>query len=367
MLQLILSLLALSGIGALLALLLEIADSYIANYGENHVLINDDRDLVVKGGNPLLFTLMENQIFIPSACGGKGTCSLCKLKVLDGGGPVLPTETPYLDKEELREHVRLSCQVKVRNDLKIEIPEELFLIKEFHVNVAEIEDLTPNIKRLHLKILTPEEGISFKAGQYVQLEVPKYEMTRGPEYRAYSVASSAGENHDLELAITKVPDGAVTTYVHDYLKVGEELIVNGPFGEFYLRDSDRDILFIATGSGLAPIKSILHQMEEEGIKRKATLFFGARTRKDLLYYDKLRDFEKRLPNFTFFPTLSRPTEEDQWDGEKGRVTDLIEKHIAENANIQVYICGAPTMVDSCEDILTKKGIPEDQIFYDKFE
>ncbi|MDB4444604.1 2Fe-2S iron-sulfur cluster binding domain-containing protein [bacterium] len=367
MLQLILSLLALSGIGALLALLLEIADSYIANYGESHILINNEKDVVVEGGSPLLFSLMENEIFIPSACGGKGTCSMCKLRVLDGGGPVLPTETPYLNKDEMHNNVRLSCQVKVRNDLKIEIPEELFLVKEFLVRVGEIEDLTPSMKALHLKILTPEEGISFKAGQYIQLEVPKYELTRGPEYRAYSVASGAGEAHDLELVITKVPDGAVTTYVHDYLKINEELRINGPYGDFYLRDSDRDILFIATGSGLAPIKSMLHQIEKEEIKRKTTLFFGARTRKDLLYYEKLRDFEKHIPNFAFVPTLSRPTEEDQWDGEKGRVTDLIEKHIPENANIQVYICGAPTMVDSCEDILKKKGIPVEQIFYDKFE
>ena len=127
MLQLILSLLILSAIGAFLALLLEIADSYIANYGDSHILINNDKDLVVKGGSPLLFTLMENQIFIPSACGGKGTCSMCKLKVLEGGGPVLPTETPYLNTEELQGHVRLSCQVKVRNDLSIQIPEALFL------------------------------------------------------------------------------------------------------------------------------------------------------------------------------------------------------------------------------------------------
>jgi len=367
MFQLILSLLVISGIGALLALLLEIADSYIANYGESHILINDEKDVVVKGGSPLLFSLMENEIFIPSACGGKGTCSMCKLKVLEGGGPVLPTETPYLDKQELHDHVRLSCQVKVRNDLKIEIPEELFLVKEFRVNVEAIEDLTPNSKGLDLKIPTPEEGISFKAGQYIQLEVPRYEMTRGPEYRAYSLASSAKETHDLELVITKVPDGAVTTYVHDYLKVGEELRVNGPYGDFYLRDSDSDILLIATGSGLAPVKSILHQIEEEQIGRKTTLFFGARTRKDLLLHERIKEFEKTIPNFTFIPTLSRPTDDDQWDGEKGRVTDLIEKYVPENANLQVYICGAPTMVESCEERLKKKGIPETQIFYDKFE
>jgi len=367
MLQLILSLIAISGIGALLALFLEIADSYIADYGESHILINNEKDLVVEGGSPLLFTLMANEIFIPSACGGKGTCSLCKLRIREGGGPVLPTETPYLSKEELEKDVRLSCQVKVRNDLKIEIPEELFKIKEFRVKVEKLEDLTDEIKAIRLKILDDEEGISFKPGQYVQLKVPKYKMTRESEYRAYSVASSSESSRNLELLITKVDDGAVTTYVHDHMKDGEELTINGPFGDFYLQASGKDILLIATGSGLAPLLSILHQIEKEQIDRKTTLFFGARRVKDLLYYDELKAFEKRLHEFTFIPTLSRPTEEDHWQGEKGRVTNLIEKHIPENAPMEVYICGSIVMVESCEELLKKKGISEENIFYDKFE
>ena len=298
---------------------------------------------------------------------GKGTCSLCKLRVQEGGGPVLPTETPYLSKEELENDVRLSCQVKVRNDLKIEIPEELFKIKEFRVSIEKVIDITDDIKSIQLKILTDEEGISFKPGQYVQLKVHKYKMTRESEYRAYSVASSSEESRDLELLITKVADGAVSTYVHDYMKEGEELTINGPYGEFYLQESEKDILLIATGSGLAPLLSILHQIEKEKIDRKTTLFFGARTVKDLLYYDEVKAFETRLPDFTFMPTLSRPTEEDRWQGEKGRVTNLIEKYISENAPLEVYICGSIVMVESCEDLLKKKGISEENIFYDKFE
>ena len=367
MLQLVLSLLVISGIGALLALLLEIADRYIADYGEAHIVVNEEKDLVVTGGSPLLASLMEEGIFIPSACGGKGTCSLCKLKVLEGGGPVLPTETPYLSEEELKTNVRLSCQVKVRNDLKIEIPEELFLIKEFRVRTEHIEDLAPNIKEIQLAILEPEEGIIFKSGQYIQLQVPKYELTKEPEYRAYSISSSAEEHDKIELIVGRVYGGAVTTYVHDYLKEGEELLINGPYGEFYLRDSDRDILMVATGTGLAPIKSILHQMQKEQIQRKTTVYFGARTRKDLFYYEALKEFEETIPNFIFVPTLSRPTEEDKWEGEIGRVTKLIEKNITENAPVDVYICGAPAMVDSCTDLLEKKGIPKDRIFFDKFD
>lgn len=367
MVQLLLSLLAISGIGAVLALLLEIADSYIADYGEKHILINEEKDLLVEGGNPLLFSLMEEGIFIPSACGGRGTCAYCKVKVLEGGGPVLPTETPYLTPDEVKENVRLSCQLKVKNHIRMHIPEEFFLIKEFTVKVEKIEDLTPDTKGLHLKILSPEEGITFKPGQYIQLQVPKYELIKEPEYRAYSVSSGSGDHQRLELVITKVPGGAVSTYVHDYMKEGEELIINGPYGDFYLRDSENDVLLIATGSGLAPIKSILDQIERDQILRKTSLFFGARKPRDLYYFEELKELERIIPNFTFVPTLSRPTEEDQWEGERGRVTDLIERYIPDNASIEVYICGAPAMVESCEELLKKKNIPQEMVFYDKFE
>jgi Na+-transporting NADH:ubiquinone oxidoreductase subunit F len=367
MLPFFLSILAISGIGALLAIFLEIAHAYLGDYGESHILINQEKDLLVKGGNSLLYSLMDEGIFIPSACGGKGTCAYCKVKVLEGGGPVLPTETPYLSQEELSDHTRLSCQVKIRNDISIEIPEELFLVREYKVKVDTIEDLTPDIKGLHLTVLTPEEGISFKPGQYVQLQIPQYKLTKGSEYRAYSISSSSEEHHKVELIITRVPEGAVSTYAHDYLKVGDELLIQGPFGDFFLRESERDILLIGTGSGLAPLKSILHQIHRQQIQRMTTLLFGARTRKDLYYYEELKSLERQIAHFTFTPILSRPTEEDKWDGEQGRVTNLIEKDVPEGAPIDAYICGSPAMVQSCVDLLKEKGISEERILFDKFE
>lgn len=366
MLQLLLSLLAISGIAALLALLLELADSFIADYGESHILINEEKDVLVEGGSPLLFTLMDQKIFIPSACGGKGTCALCKVKISEGGGPVLPTETPYLSKEEREGHVRLSCQVKVKSDLKIEIPEELFRIKEFKVVVERMENLTPDNKGIRLKILSPEEGITFKAGQYVQLQIPKYERTKGPEFRAYSIASSSEERHAVELVITRVPEGAVSTYVHDYVREGDQLTIIGPYGDFHLRDSERDILMVATGSGLAPIKSILHQLKSEDTQRNVTLFFGDKKRPDLLYYDQLNKMAQEMSNLTYTPALSRANDEDGWNGERGRVTNLIEKYVPDEAPVDVYICGVPAMVESCVELLGKKGIPGERIFYDKF-
>ena len=361
------------GIGALvvlagiLAAFLELADRFLADYGERQITINQEKQVTVQGGKSLLAALMDEKIFIPSACGGRGTCGYCKVKVLEGGGPVLPTETPYLTKEDLENHVRLSCQVKVRNDLVIWIPEEIFLVKEYVARVASVEPLTPRIKALKLEILEPTEGITFKPGQYVQLEVPKYELTKGPEYRAYSIASSARKRHELELVITKVPEGAVSTYVHDFLKQGDTLRLSGPYGDFYLRPSERDILFIATGSGLAPILSMLDQLASEGGERKVTLFFGARTRKDLYYEDRIERIQDSLPQFNYIFSLSRPTEEDRWEGEKGRVTNLIEKYVDQGAQLDVYMCGAPQMVESCKKLLLKKGIPEEQMFYDTFD
>ncbi|MBW1817973.1 MAG: 2Fe-2S iron-sulfur cluster binding domain-containing protein [Deltaproteobacteria bacterium] len=367
MLQTLIGLLVLGGIAAVLALLLEIAYAFIADYGECHVIINEEKDLAVEGGSPLLATLAEQGIFIPSGCGGKGTCSLCKLRVLEGGGPLLPTETPYLNPEEREGNVRLSCQVKVRNDLRIQIPEELFLVKEFRVSVEDIRELTPAIRGVRFAILSPEEGITFKPGQYLQLRIPKYKLSKEPEFRAYSISSSARDRHAVELVITKAPDGVVSTYVHDFLKKGDELTVTGPFGDFFLRDGDRGILLIATGSGLAPVKSILHQVEEERIERKTTLFFGAKTPNDLYYFDRLREFEKTVTGFKLMPVLSRTTEADEWEGEKGRVTDLIKKYIPDNAGVDVYICGSPVMVQSCVEVLTAKGVPEERIFFDEFE
>ena len=165
--QMIIGILVIAGIGTLLALLLELAGTFIADYGPCQLNINNKKEVEVKGGNPLLFSLAEQGIFIPSACGGKGTCAYCKVKVLEGGGPVLPTETPYLSAQEMEDNVRLSCQVKVRNDLALEIPEELFLIQEFMVRVKNIKDLTPQVKSLNLEILSQKEIISFKPGQYI--------------------------------------------------------------------------------------------------------------------------------------------------------------------------------------------------------
>ncbi len=366
MAEILLSLVALSCLGAGLAFLLEVADSYLGFYGECHIDINGgEKELTVQGGGSLLSTLMEQGIFIPSACGGRGSCGYCKVKVHEGGGPLLPTETPWLGPEEVQAQVRISCQVKVREDMAIEIPPELFLIKEFRSRVEGLRDLTDEMKELRLRLMEPD-AVTFKAGQYIQFQVPEYEQCPESVYRAYSIASPSHEPNGITLIVTRVPGGLATTYIHDILKEGDEVVFNGPYGDFYLRDSSREIFLVATGSGLAPIMSILHQIAEEGISRRTTLIFGARHKKDLFYLEEMEALKQRIPDLEVILTLSRPEEEDRWEGERGRVTNVLEKIIKDGADKEAYLCGNPAMVESCVELLTKKGIPRELIFYDKF-
>lgn len=365
MVQLLLSLVALSCIGAGLAFLLEVADSYLGFYGECRIDINGgEKELTVQGGSSLLSTLMEQGIFIPSACGGRGSCGYCKLRVHEGGGPLLPTETPWLEPEEVKENVRISCQIKVRGDMDIEIPPELFLIKEFRSRVEALRNLTDQIKELRLRLTGPD-AITFKPGQYIQFQVPEYEQCPESVYRAYSIASAAYEPNGITLVITRAPGGLATTYIHEVLKEGDEVTFNGPYGDFHLRDSDREILLVATGSGLAPIMSILRQIAKEGITRKTTLIFGARQEKNLFYLKEIQALKERIPGLEVFFTLSSP-EEDRWEGERGRVTDVLEKIVRNGANKEAYLCGNPAMIEATVELLIKKGIPEELIFYDKF-
>jgi len=353
------------GLTILLAIVLLIADATIANCGEVRISINDERKLTVRGGQSLLATLKEEKIFIPSACGGRGSCGLCKLRVLEGGGDPLATETPWLSEDEIADRVRLSCQVRVKNDLKIVVPEQLFTVTQYETEVVSLRDLTHDIKEVRLKMVDPAR-IEFIPGQFIQFEVPPYDLTDEPVYRAYSIASDAGNRGEIDLEIRYVPNGICTTYVHRHLKEGDRVTINGPYGDFYLRDTDREILFIAGGSGMAPIRSILFSMVSRSISRKATYFFGARTKRDLFLLDEMAGFEKRLSDFRFVPALSEPASEDNWKGETGLVTEVLDRHVSDASEKEAYLCGSPLMIDACVEVLKGKGLPEERIYYDKF-
>ncbi len=335
-------------------------------FGECEISINEEEEpRKVQGGSTLLASLKEHEIFIPSACGGRGSCGLCKVKVLDGGGPLLPTETPHLSKDEIENQIRVSCQIKVRSDIVVEIPEEILTLREYRTLVEKIVDLNYDTKLIRLKLVEPAE-ISFKPGQYVQLETPPYGKTPEPVYRAYSIGSSPSENTAIELIIRLVPNGICTTFVFDVLKEGDSITMNGPYGDFYLRDTDTEIVFIAGGSGIAPIRSILYRMAEEGSPRKSSFFYGANELRDLYLVEEMKAFEKRIPNFAYVPSIARPVPDEDWQGESGLVTEVVGRYVKDGSSIEAYLCGSPGMIDASIKSLKSKGVTDGHIFYDKF-
>ena len=364
--------LAIGAISALLAAIIAIVDALVNNYGECKIDINEGQKvLTVMGGMPLLASLAGERIFIPSACGGRGSCGVCKVKAISDVGPVLPTELPYLDEEEKLSGTRLSCQLKVKSDLAIAIPEELFNIQEIEGVVESIKDMTYDIKEVRVTLVEPKE-ISFKAGQYAQLEARPYGKVKAPTQRAYSMSSSPSDKNHLEFFVRLVPGGIVTTFVFEDLKENDKIRLIGPIGEFHMQDTDALKICIAGGSGMAPIKSILFDMYESGDTGKEVwYFFGARTRKDLFYVEEMEELEKKWPSCHFVSALSEPTAEDKWDGEVGLITDVLDRFFKEKikANgkpMEGYLCGSPGMIDACIRVMTSNGITDDNIYYDKF-
>lgn len=358
--------LSLSLISAGLAIIIVVAEHFLNNYGECRIDINDgDKLLTVEGGASLLSSLAGQKIFIPSACGGKATCGLCKVEVISGAGPMLPTESPYMTKEEIEKGFRLSCQVKVKTDLKIKIPEELFQIREYQTRIKSIEQLTHDIKGLRLDLPAGEE-IKFKAGQYVQLHTRPYDKVRESVFRAYSIASVPSERQAVELIVRQVPQGICTTYVHTQLDEGDSVTISGPYGDFYLRGECRELVMIAGGSGLAPIRSIILDVLEKGLDLEMSFFFGAVTKRDLYYLDYFARLEEENKNFRFIPALSAPEPQDEWQGETGLITEVVDRHVADAEDKEAYLCGSPGMINACLDVLGKKGFKENKIFYDKF-
>ncbi len=351
--------------GAVLATLLVLAEKRILNYGACTIDINQgEKTLNVPGGGSLLGTLGEQEIFIPSACGGRGSCAYCKVQVHDGAGPVGPIEEPYLTPEERKKDVRLSCQVKVRNDLKIEIPKEYFSVKKFSAKLLHKKPLTHDIVELRLELLEPNQ-IAFTAGQYVQLESEDY---KGKEsvMRAYSISSPPSDTNHVELIVRRVPNGICTTWVFDHVKEKQKISLSGPYGEFQLSDTDAPIICIAGGSGMAPIWSIVRDMKEKGISRETTYFFGALTQRDLFFVDELKALEAELPWFHFVPALSNEPDDSGWDGEQGLITDVVARHFPDTSKHEAYLCGSPGMINACLKVLSQGGMPDENIFYDKF-
>lgn len=361
----LISVLIVSSIAAVLAMVLVVSEHFIADYGECTININDERNLTVQGGKNLLSMLTAEKIFIPSACGGRGTCGLCKVKVLEGAGAILPTEEPYLSPQERTANVRLSCQVKVKNNLRIQIPRELFSIREYVTRCTKIEDLTHDIKLFRFQLIEPAT-IDYVAGQYVQLLTPVYEKSPVEVYRAYSIASDPAQKGIIDLIIRLVPNGICTTYCFNHLKEGDEMKLNGPYGSFHLSDTDAPIIFIAGGSGMAPIKCILHHMKNTQNQREAVYYFGANVVKEMFMVEDMRRFESELANFRFVPVIAKPAEGETWSGQTGLVTQAVQRDMKNASLYEAYLCGSPGMIDASIKVLNELGVTNDRVFFDKF-
>lgn len=358
------AILAFGGLVVVLSVLLIVSEKFLVNYGICKLDINaGEKPLEVEGGQTLLESLYANQIFIPSACGGKGTCGHCKIVVTEGGGPLLPTETPHLSRREQRNNIRLACQVKVREDIYVRIPEEMLSVKMFTSKVIEIEVLTHDIKRIRMKI-DGDERIKQKPGQYVQIQVAS---ENGPEFRAYSISSPTYEDDVVELMVKLIPGGIGSTYLHN-LEVGDDVTFTGPYGEFILNENpETEIICVGGGVGLPPMKNIIYSIYDRWPDRTCWFFFGARGTKDIFYRQEFEELAKKHPNFHVVYALSEPEEGAVWDGETGFVHLPVDKMLEPNVERQAFLCGPPLMIDAVTRVLEDKGIPSDEIFYDKFD
>ena len=346
-----------------LSALLIIAERLLVNFGDCTISVNDGECVFeIKGGGTLLTYLYENKIFIPSACGGKGSCGFCKVTVVSGGGPLLPTETPYLDRGEIKAGVRLACQVKVKTNIDIRIPEELLSVKEFKARVAAVPQHTHDIKEINFELTEPAE-ISQRPGQYVQILAP------GPDgnvFRAYSISSPSYDKDKVQLMVRLVPGGIASTYLHG-LESGDEIVFTGPYGEFRLsEDPDTEVICVGGGCGMAPMANIIFTLYSRWPDRSCYLFFGCRGPLDVFYLDEFKALAEKHPAFHIVYALSDPLEPDQqWDGETGFIHLAADKHLEPGVKRQAFLCGPPPMIDAVTEVLYDKGLKDADIFYDQ--
>jgi Na+-transporting NADH:ubiquinone oxidoreductase subunit F len=330
------------------------------------IIINDgERTVPVEEGTPVLFSAMAEKIFIPSACGGRASCGQCRVRVLSRGPDHVPEERAVLSAEEMARGVHLACQLRVRQETRIELPAASLAARQYSSTVARIRDLAPGMREVDLDLVEPSR-MSFRAGQYLQFLRPGSENDPRPLYRAYSMASPPSSDSRLTLLFQRVPDGACTSYVFDSLREGDRVTVNGPFGSFFLKESRRPIVFVAGGSGIAPIRAILLDMAESRIDRPAVFLFSAHTAADLVYGQDMSAVEHLLPDFRFIPVLSRPLPGDRWEGERGGLPAALSRLLPPLDGHEAYLCGGPGLIDASINAMKTMGLCDERIFFDKF-
>tara|TARA_B100000579_G_scaffold425966_1_gene432482 strand:- start:2458 stop:3693 length:1236 start_codon:yes stop_codon:yes gene_type:complete len=401
------SILVFSIIILILVILLAFAEKKLLPQGNAKILINGDQEKspTVKPGGSLLSSLAGENIFIPSACGGGGTCSQCKCQVLSGGGDILPTEVSHFSRSEIKDNYRLACQVKVKGDLEVKIPDEIFSIKKWECTVRSNENVATFIKELVLE-LPKGEILEFESGGYIQIDIPEYELkysefdvekeyhedwdkfkmwdliaknNNPDEFRAYSMANHPAEGNIVMLNVRiahppprqwDAPPGIASSYIFN-LKPGDKVTISGPYGEFFIKDTDREMVYIGGGAGMAPLRShLFHLFHTLKTGRKVSYWYGARSKREMFYDDHFKAIEEKFPNFSYNVALSDPMEEDNWAGYTGFIHQVVlENYLSKHEDpteIEYYMCGPPMMNSAVSGMLYDLGVEDDMIDFDDF-
>ncbi len=385
------------------------ARSKLVPSGPVKVTINNEKELTVNAGDTLLTTLSRESIYLPSACGGGGTCAMCKCQIMDGAGDILPTEVGYFTRKEIQDKWRLSCQVKVKQDLDVRVPKEIFGIKKWECEVVSNHNVATFIKEFVVKL--PEgETLDFQSGGYIQIDVPPCEVNfkdmkvedrfredwdnlnmwdlkmvnSEPIFRAYSMANHPAEGNIIKLNIRiatppwdkkkntfmNVNPGICSSYVFG-LQPGDKVTISGPYGDFFIKETEREMVYIGGGAGMAPLRShIFHMFHTMKTGRKVSYWYGARSKREIFYEDEFRKIEKEFPNFTFNIALSEPLPEDNWKGHTGFIHQVVLDNYLnghpEPEEVEYYLCGPPIMNESVLSMLDNLGVPEENIDLDDF-
>lgn len=388
-----------------LSVLILLARARLVETGPVRLLVNDDRDFEVPAGVKLLNALGSVGVFLPSGCGGKGTCGQCRVSVLEGGGPMLPTEQALIGPHEAGQHVRLACQVTLRENTRIRIPDHLFGVRKVQCQVRSTRSLSTYIKEIVLE-LPPGEDLAFRAGGYIQVECPRYQAkfadfdidprfredwdrnnlfrfvagTNASTMRAYSMANYPEEKGIVLLNIgialpppgagEDVPPGVVSSYLFS-LKPGDQVTVAGPYGEFFAKDTNKEMIFIGGGTGMAPLRShIFDQLKRIKTGRKISFWFGVRSKRDIFYQDEFERLAAENPNFNYVVALSEPRPEDEWDGPIGFIHQVLyDRYLAQHEcpeECEYYMCGPPLMIAAVQKMLADLGVPEENVMFDDF-
>ncbi len=393
-----------TGVVLCLVALILLARQFLVAAGNVKIMVNGQKELSVPQGGKLMGALADAGIFVSSACGGGGTCAQCKVKIFEGGGEILATEKGHINNRAAKEGYRLSCQVAVKQNMKIEVPEEAFETKKWLCTVRSNHNVATFIKELVLE-LPPNEEVDFKAGGYIQIECPphlveyknfdieerfhedwdKFNVWRyiskveEPVIRAYSMANYPGEKGIIMLNVRiasppprmpDVPPGKMSSYIFG-LKPGDKVTISGPYGEFFIKDTDAEMIYVGGGAGMAPLRSHIFELFKRAkTGRKVTYWYGGRSMRELFYVEEFRQIERDFPNFKFNIALSEPMPEDNWTGYRGFIhqvlyDEYLSKHPAPE-DIEYYFCGPPMMNAAVIKLLDQLGVEPENIAFDDF-